>query len=205
MVEEEVLGEAAELDRTRSRGIARQAPETKPGSTAELDGRLGRLRAARIRASPRARGSPAAAGPGDPGEVDDAARGVLIVRPPSAVTSPCHAAHPRPVGERRARSRPGSRSPRDGVGVQEQEQLAEAWPRPRLQPAAKPRFAPASITRRARARARGRRRRCRPRSRCRRRSARRRPGARRRARASARRTASRWSWVTMTTERAQLG
>ena len=125
----------------------------------------------------------------------------LISAPPPSVTRPCHAAQPRSSssGSSIASRKPGATT-LSGLSRSSSGLLARAAAR--LQPAAKPRFAPGLDHDAPRAPARGPARGCRRRTRCRRRSARRRRAARPASGGRPRASASRESWVTTTTESA---
>ena len=110
VVEEEALGEAADLLPGRaagSPGRRRRAPATSPGRR-----RLGDRAAV-------------PAGPDDPGEVDGVAGGVDPSSPPPSATSACQAAQPRLL-QPGAADRLAAAGQRRRVGVEDDQQVARS-------------------------------------------------------------------------------
>ena len=161
MVEEELLGESRPTSLERARG---GSPGRRPRRSRARPPRLAPGAALGSARPPPAQAMPV--------KWTTPPR-VLITPPSSAVTSPCHAAQPRPSPAARsiASRQPGGR---DGVGVEEARAARRGGrARPRCSPP-RSRGWRRSRSRSPPAPARGPRRRCRRWSRCRRRSARRR-------------------------------
>src|SRR5919197_435603 len=122
----------------RSRGIAKQAPETKPGSSSATSGPYG------VHPSGHSTGAPAPPAHAIPVKWTTPPR-VLTTRPPCAVTSPCQAAQPRPSTSGRSIA---SRKPGSGLasGLRKRRSAPLLAAAPRLDAVPNPRLAPVSIT-----------------------------------------------------------